>query len=137
MRTFFDTAAANAELLQQVIDKIQTSPSDLNQSVWGTWDSPCGTPACIAGLAVLIDNPQWFAEIAGEEDVGPKAQKLLGLDEEVAVILFSNVWPPEWMSADTTRQNPSHEEVVATLQKVIRGDLPIPRPVQEEEPSDW
>ena len=51
---------ANIELLDEVMEVIETYPEDWDQDAWV---AQCGTAFCFAGHAAIRSHPMWFLEI--------------------------------------------------------------------------
>ena len=96
----------NIEKIEKLIHMLRSHPDGYEQTTWGSrWlndsDHSCGTAACLAGYAVLMEGYElWFGpdKYETEECVNAQgelfyifdvAQKILGLDKKTARILFS------------------------------------------------
>lgn len=90
----------NLDLLDRVMDHIDQHPEEWKQSYWIT-ATTCGTAACFAGHACLMEGWQLFpvsrfgsyrfemvAKDGAVNDVRDVAVALLGLDEKQAERLF-------------------------------------------------
>jgi len=91
----------NWPLIWKTYDHIVENPKEWNQSEYAI-KSPCGTAACFAGTAVLIDDPtavfSWshpdeegvqIAVCIGGESISGVAQEALGLNGWEADLLFN------------------------------------------------
>lgn len=95
--------AVNVDLLEEVMQVIETYPEDWDQS---RWIAPCGTAFCFAGHAILRTHPQWSIEIDRrtgqstgclldengdliDESFGTLGKEALGLDWEQSSDLFA------------------------------------------------
>jgi hypothetical protein len=102
----------NVKLLNRIKKHLLEEPKRYYQGWWaervnemnfkGEQGPPaCNTQACIAGWAVLLENPKnkWSNLIKKEDDTGyffNKAQKLLGLSGAEADSLFSSGNQRNW-----------------------------------------
>jgi hypothetical protein len=81
----------NADLGRRILDHVAAHPEQLDMSLWGE-EGPCGTPACLAGRALifsgwtLVDDGT-FREPGGDWETGrsatiaDEARRLLRLDD--------------------------------------------------------
>lgn len=93
----------NVELLKKVMAFMQKHPRNYDQNQFGISDESCGTRCCIAGTAVMLNDPIEYQEMIKREggwrfSAAPmfvRARKLLGLSLLEAQALFSSGerWP--------------------------------------------
>lgn len=103
--TDYEPPMPNLPLLRKVLDHIDAHPDEWNQGAWiqRTATSSCGTAACIAGWACLIngDQPDFANDYAqgshtpvvtlddgASATVAERAQQLLGLTNNERLDLF-------------------------------------------------
>lgn len=117
----------NFRLLRRIIVKLESNPEAYNQQTWGQSNrlAPCGTAACIAGWASLLDGKFTHQQLRrNPKSAKGKAAKSLGLNVDLGgygdevYTLFngdpSGVWPQpfstRWLNANG---NPKREARVA------------------------
>lgn len=133
----------NAELFRKIADQIRREPKSHCQVSWGlpAPDTPCGTRACIAGWAVVLDQGYrpteniktvgeyghcrvWSSESGPdiyERDIGPMAAELLGLTATEQRILFGSSF-----------ESPANYEMPEYLEAVADG-----APIENWIDEDW
>lgn len=102
MTSEFNSAETlNIPYARKVLEHLQAHPEEHAQSLWG-YRSACGTKACIAGTAVLMDSETtvlWssMGDLAGRVsvnnrymDIEQRAAQLLGLKQPDKYDLFNN-----------------------------------------------
>lgn len=108
----------NKKLIRKIIKHIEAEPKRLNMNEWAMKDSsrsgpPCGTTACVAGWALLLDKPAAERRkiMAMDDDKFERAlfgrtsnilqmgAKKLGIDAGGAwKVFFSDQWPEPFYS---------------------------------------
>ena len=108
----------NAALFNVLADRIEQNPDEYDQETWGTSNDPegeCGGSYCIAGTVAMLlgAEPRTVYALSGAlshyswdmvtldgvtESPGKLAGRVLGLDEDEQLVLFSEVWHPDGMS---------------------------------------
>jgi hypothetical protein len=104
----------NLELFRQIREKIASTPVAYDQTRWGRREiaAPCGTAACIAGWACVLSGSASLSTVqsagtgavvytpSGSLDIPATAQRVLGLSEEEADVLFTSDPEGEWGNED-------------------------------------
>lgn len=95
----------NFALFRKVIKKLETAPEAYDQSTYATKsdDAPCGTAACIAGWATVLDGRIPHTRIRQLNRRADKyGQRALGLTNKESEVLFSGLpvcdWPRQFSS---------------------------------------
>lgn len=112
----------NVKKLKEVAEYILREPEGFDQDTFGnkTTNVRCGTECCIAGTAVLLDNPRKF--LRGIDEYGPKipvaamARHVLGLTVAQGDKLFcaSDEWPAQFATRyENTEPNTKRRARVA------------------------
>lgn len=96
----------NVKKIKKVAEYILAEPEGYDQDTFGTFDterSRCGTQCCIAGTALLLENPRrYLRALMGEKDgcIERNAARALELSKAEARQLFypSDLWPEPFQS---------------------------------------
>lgn len=100
----------NTELLLEVKGKILANPDAFNMSSWGNPEPSlsCGTTGCIAGWAVILNQPTlpktkkawvtWWGK--HEDDIEGEGAEALELDD-YDTLFYSSYWPEPFHSQYT------------------------------------
>lgn len=124
----------NVDLFQKVKEKILEEPRRFDMSVWGNHVPllppetypPCGTVACIAGWALLLESG---AEAKGFDFCSPvKAAKVLALPlERRGEVFHAERWPDSFRARYQVAANPAEQAQVAAdfIDYICGIDKPI------------
>jgi hypothetical protein len=93
----------NIKLLERVMKEIDAEPKAFDMDTYASVEpaSPCGVTCCIAGTAVLLENPRAFLGAAlnggapAANWIKRTARKVLQLTPDQATRLFQPYWWPE------------------------------------------
>lgn len=92
----------NIPLLCKIVAKVLRAPATLDMDTWGKLvdgddEHPCGAVACLAGNAVLLEEPKTFRKLVespNREEIQDVARELLWLTDVQAHRLFHlDSWP--------------------------------------------